>query len=62
MRSVKWLDRSVAGTGLPIWGLVGLIAVSTLLFLLWGGPLWESSRSASHVGRFAVSYLAVLQL
>lgn len=60
MLSVKWLNRSVAGTGLPIWGPVGLIAFSTLLFLLWGGPLWESSRNASHVGRFAVSYLAVV--
>lgn len=60
LRSVKWLTRSVAGTGLPIWGLAGLIAFSTLLFLLWGGPLWESSRGASHVGRFAVSYLTVV--
>lgn len=60
LRSIKWLNRSVVGTGLPIWGLAGLITFSALLFLLWGGPLWESSRGASHVGRFAVSYLAVV--
>jgi hypothetical protein len=60
LRSIKWLNRSVAGTELPVSGLVGLIAFSSLLFLFWGGPLWESSRGASHVGRFAVSYLAVV--
>lgn len=27
--------------------------------MFWNGPLWRASRDASHVGRFAASYLAV---
>lgn len=37
-----------------------LVLFSVALFLLWGGPLWTAGRGASHVTRFAVSYLAVL--
>jgi hypothetical protein len=37
-----------------------LIALSVALFLFWDGPLWLAKREASHVGRFVVSYLAVI--
>jgi hypothetical protein len=41
-----------------VYGL--LVAFSVALFLFWGGPLWTASREASHVGRFAFSYMLVL--
>lgn len=36
------------------------MAFSVALFLLWDGPLWAAKREASHVGRFAWSYLLVI--
>lgn len=53
-------SRTVPGTGLSplVYGL--LVAFSVALFLFWGGPLWTAHREASHVGRFAFSYLLVL--
>jgi hypothetical protein len=39
--------------------LGALVVVSTALFLFYGGALWLAAPEASHVGRFAVSYLAV---
>lgn len=41
---------------------MGLVTLSVVLFLLWDGPLWSAPREASHVGRFVVSYLAVVPL
>jgi plastocyanin len=32
------------------------------LFIVWNGLLWNAPREASHVGRFAVSYLAVIPI
>ena len=37
-----------------------LVALSVALFLFWGEPLWAARREASHVGRFAFSYLLVI--
>ncbi len=37
-----------------------LVALSVALFLFWGEPLWTARREASHVGRFAFSYLLVI--
>lgn len=53
-------SRTVPGTGLSpiVYGL--LVALSVVLFLFWGGPLWTAQREASHVGRFAFSYLLVI--
>lgn len=53
-------ERTVPGTGLSYLPYVLLIAFSVALFLFWGGPLWTASREASHVGRFAWSYLLVI--
>ncbi len=39
-----------------------MLTVSVALFLFWGGPFWSAAPHASHVARFAVSYLAVLPL
>lgn len=52
-------EREVPGSGLSYVQFGGLLAFSVALFLLWGGPLWSAGPEASHVGRFAVSYLAV---
>lgn len=52
--------KTIPGTGLPVLPFLALLALSVGLFLFWDGPLWSAPRTASHVGRFAVSYLAVL--
>lgn len=57
---MSWIQRTVPGTGLPASALAALVIASSGLFLLWGGPLWRAPREASHVARFAVSYLAVI--
>jgi hypothetical protein len=54
--------RGRMGTGLRWADLVLLIAVSTALFVVWPTLLWKTTRDASHVSRFAVSYLAVIPL
>jgi hypothetical protein len=51
---------AVPGTGLPIVSYSALVALSVALFLFVGGALWRAPREASHVARFAVSYLAVV--
>ena len=53
---------TVPGTGLPIGAHSALLALSIALFLFVGGALWKAPREASHVARFAVSYLAVVPL
>lgn len=53
-------STDVPGTGLPIATYSALVALSVALFLFWGGALWSAPREASHVARFAVSYLAVI--
>jgi plastocyanin len=50
----------VPGTGLSIVAYAALVAGSVALFLFVGGALWSAPREASHVARFAVSYLAVI--
>jgi hypothetical protein len=54
--------ESIPGSGLPAAGILGLLTVSVGLFLVYNGLLWNAPREASHVTRFAVSYLAVLPL
>jgi hypothetical protein len=54
--------RGRMGTGLRWAELAMLIVVSTVLFLVWPTLLWKTTRDASHVSRFAVSYLAVIPL
>lgn len=51
---------TVPGTGLPVVAYSVLVALSVALFLFVGGALWNAPREASHVPRFAISYLAVL--
>ncbi len=51
---------AVPGTGLPVVAYSALVALSVALFLFVGGALWRAPREASHVVRFAVSYLAVV--
>lgn len=49
-----------------VWSSVGLgrgqffaiLVASSLLFLLWGGPLWEDPRGA-HLGRLVASYALI---
>lgn len=53
-------SRTVPGTGLSILPYALLIIFSVALFLFWDGPLWAARREASHVGRFAWSYLLVI--
>lgn len=50
----------VPGTGLSIVAYAALVALSVTLFLFVGGALWRAPREATHVARFAVSYLAVI--
>lgn len=57
MTAVK---RTVPGTGLSPFVFGGLVLFSIALFFLWGGPFWTAPREASHVARFAVSYLTVI--
>jgi hypothetical protein len=52
----------VPGTGLPYPAYAAIVVTSVAIFLVWGGPLWSSPADASHVGRFVVSYLAVIPL
>ena len=54
--------EGIPGTGLwaSTWAL--LLSISVLVFMFWGGPLWTAPRTASHVGRFVVSYLVVVPL
>ena len=47
------------GSGLPRWAYVAVLGASVALFLVWNGLLWNAPPGASHVTRFAVSYLAV---
>jgi plastocyanin len=54
--------ESIPGSGLPAPALLGLLTVSVGLFLVYNGLLWRAPREASHVARFAVSYLAVVPL
>jgi hypothetical protein len=49
----------VLGSGLGAGALVAVVALSTAVFLLWGGPLWSAPTGASHVARIAISYLLV---
>lgn len=58
--AVRTPSRTVPGTGLSIVPYVLLIGFSVALFLFWDGPLWAAKREASHVGRFAWSYLLVI--
>jgi len=51
---------AVPGTGLSILAYSALVALSVALFLFVGGALWRAPREATHVARFAVSYLAVV--
>jgi hypothetical protein len=57
---LTWIQRTVPGTGLPVHAFTALVAASTALFLWWGGALWSAPPEASHVARFAASYLAVI--
>ena len=52
----------VPGTGLSIVAYAALVTGSVALFLFVGGALWKAPREASHVARFAVSYLAVIPI
>jgi hypothetical protein len=56
---VSEMPTTVLGSGLSVvqFGLV--LGLSVALFAFWGGPLWTAPSDASHVVRFAVSYLAV---
>lgn len=54
--------EAIPGTGLPGWVFALLVLLSTGLFLVWDGLLWQTKPHASHIGRFAVSYLAVIPL
>lgn len=55
-------EINAAGTGLSWFDLAMVIIFSSALFIFWGTPLWQAQRSDSHVGRFVVSYLALLPL
>lgn len=52
----------VPGTGLSILAYAALVTLSVALFLFVGGALWKAPREATHLARFAVSYLAVIPL
>lgn len=52
--------RSVLGSGLPLPLYAAVVIFSVTLFLVWGGLLWDAPRNVSHVGRFFVSYAAVI--
>ena len=52
----------IPGSGLPAPALLTLLAASVGLFLVYNGLLWRAPREASHVARFAVSYLVVIPL
>lgn len=54
------LRQPVPGTGLRTDAFVGLALASIAAFAWWGGALWRAPASASHVGRFAGSYLLVI--
>lgn len=54
--------ESIPGSGLPIAPYLFVLFSSIGLFLVWNGLLWNAPREASHVGRFAVSYLAVIPI
>ncbi len=57
---MKVRRESIPGSGLPIVPYLFVVLSSIGLFLVWDGLLWNAPREASHVGRFAVSYLAVI--
>jgi plastocyanin len=59
---VKSSQETIPGSGLPAAALAALLAASVALFLVYNGLLWKAPREASHVARFAVSYLAVVPL
>ena len=42
--------------------IAGIVAMATLAFLFWGGPLWRAAPGTSHVARIAGSYLIVIPL
>ena len=48
---------SFLGSGMSAAELFAILALSVLVFLVWGGPLWSAPAGASHVARIAVSYL-----
>ena len=52
--------RQVPGTGLSVTSFALITALSVAVFIVWGGLLWRAPREASHVMRFAVSYLIVI--
>ena len=55
-------SAGVPGTGLPAAPYALIVVISVALFMVWGGLLWRAPREASHVWRFAVSYLVVIPL
>jgi plastocyanin len=59
---VKARQETIPGSGLPAAALMTLLVASVGLFLVYNGLLWKAPREASHVARFAVSYLAVVPL
>jgi plastocyanin len=59
---MKARQETIPGSGLPAAAFLSLLAASIGLFLAWNGLLWRAPREASHVARFAVSYLAVVPL
>jgi hypothetical protein len=50
------------GSGLGAGAMAAILAFSVALFLFWNGPLWNAPTGARHLGRIAVSYLAVVPL
>jgi len=54
--------ETIPGSGLPAPAFLAVLAASVGLFVVYNGLLWKAPREASHVARFAVSYLAVIPL
>jgi len=52
------VDGFWTSVGLGRGQFFAILVASSLLFLLWGGPLWEDPRGA-HFGRLVASYALI---
>jgi hypothetical protein len=52
----------VLGSGLRASSMTLVLTASVLVFVFWGGPLWNAPSGSSHIPRIVISYLMVIPI
>ncbi|HHH11515.1 MAG TPA: hypothetical protein ENK23_05510 [Sorangium sp.] len=53
-------SSSFLGSGMTRAAYFAVLFGAVLVFVFWGGPIWSAGPADSHLGRFAVSYGAII--